>query len=281
VGIDFRIADLERRVGDTADPAAAGDGSVIALLKSIRDAPGGGGAGGDIGESTDPEAAGDGSLIAITKRVRTNVANIGAPTDAEAPADGSAIAVLKRIRTLAANIVGIGAATDPEAAGDGSLIAVLKRIRTLLANVAHIGTATDAEAAGDGSLIAVAKRLRTLLGNLLGNLPTVHVTGTAAALAANAVLADAGQLAAGTYEVSVHAASTATAGVGQYLLIEHRNAANGATLHQHVIPSPGQGRWHVPKLVVALNERVRVVGGPTAGTASSRQVADVYVRVAP
>jgi hypothetical protein len=139
-----------------------------------------------------------------------------------------------------------------------------------------IGDLADTESvAGNGSVIAILKRLRTLL---TGGPATAHATGQATALGANVVLADSGAMAADNYEVIVHVGSSATAGVGQYLLVEHRNAANTATLHRHVVPAPGEGIWRIPKMALAATERIRVVGGPTAGTAASLQTADIYLR---
>jgi len=111
-----------------------------------------------------------------------------------------------------------------------------------------------------------------------GNLPTAHATGRAVAPAAATVLADTGALAAGDYEVVAHVGSDDTAAAGKDVEVEHRDAANTATLHRHLVPVPGAGSWYVPRIALALNERIRVVTG-AAGAAGSIYTADIYVRV--
>lgn len=79
---------------------------------------------------------------------------------------------------------------------------------------------------------------------------------SAAAAAIDTVVADTGALPAGTYRIDVNAGilGVQTAGVG--FVVEHRNAANAATLE--VLGGGVQGQVAVDRLVVATNERVRV-----------------------
>lgn len=79
---------------------------------------------------------------------------------------------------------------------------------------------------------------------------------TAAAAVANTVVADTGALPAGTYEVEVEGGilGALTAGVG--LVIEHRNAANGANIA--VLGGGVQFERRIKRVTVALNERIRI-----------------------
>jgi hypothetical protein len=95
--------------------------------------------------------------------------------------------------------------------------------------------------------------------------------------AANAVIADSGQLPAGVYRVVVHFGSTGVAGVGKGMSYEHRNAGNTANVATFTIPTPSYFRAELCYVTVALNERVRVVNATTAGAASERYSAHIEV----
>lgn len=97
--------------------------------------------------------------------------------------------------------------------------------------------------------------------------------------AANSVQADTGALSAGNYEFVVNLMASDTVAVGKGLIVEHRNAANTATLKVlgGVAPS-GAVSLHIPKIVIAANERVRVVVGSVTGAASSRYVSSIGSR---
>jgi hypothetical protein len=100
---------------------------------------------------------------------------------------------------------------------------------------------------------------------------------SAAAAVGGTVVADTGALGAGTYLVEVIAAilGVATAGVG--LVIEHRNAANGANIS--VLGGIGGGGdgldTEISEVTIAANERIRVVVGATALPASTTAVASI------
>lgn len=106
-----------------------------------------------------------------------------------------------------------------------------------------------------------------------------YASGSAAAPAGSAVIADSGALAAGTYDVLVEMACQDTTAVGHGMIVEHRNAANAATLKSlGGCSAPDSHTVLVARVVIALNERIRVIAGPAAGTASSQYVALVAVR---
>lgn len=79
---------------------------------------------------------------------------------------------------------------------------------------------------------------------------------TAAAAAANTVVADTGALPAGTYEVELQGGvlGVLTAGVG--LVVEHRNAANGANVA--VLGGGSQFERRIKRVTIAASERIRI-----------------------
>lgn len=97
--------------------------------------------------------------------------------------------------------------------------------------------------------------------------------------AANAVQADTGALPAGTYDFIIVLMVSDTVAVGKGLIVEHRNAANGATLAVLGGVSAPESITYTTRLTLALNERVRVVVGTVAGAASSRYVSSIHRRL--
>jgi hypothetical protein len=190
-----------------------------------------------LGATTDAEAAaGNGTVVALLKRLRTlldsQITKLGGGLPAALDADGGLKAHIQNfpasqaITTVDGGSVALGATTDAEAAGNGSLIAIAKRVRTRIDAIitaltdgsqksritdgvsdvgisdvggakalkvdvvqtvgggggggavtiadgaaVTIGTTTDAEAAaGNGTVIALLKRIRTLLNGGLAAL---------------------------------------------------------------------------------------------------------------
>lgn len=97
--------------------------------------------------------------------------------------------------------------------------------------------------------------------------------------AANAVQADTGALPAGTYDFIIVLMVSDTVAVGKGLIVEHRNAANGATLAVLGGVSAPESITYTTRLTLALNERVRVIVGTVAGAASSRYVSSIHRRL--
>lgn len=97
--------------------------------------------------------------------------------------------------------------------------------------------------------------------------------------AANAVLADSGQLAAGLYDIDMFAAVADTLAVGKGIVIEHRNAANGATLQSYMGCPAGNGaQLNLRGVVVQTNERIRAIVMAGAPAALSQYVASISIR---
>ena len=115
---------------------------------------------------------------------------------------------------------------------------------------------------------------------LYGNPLTLNA-GIVTAPAANAVIADTGALAAGDYDFLLAGGVSDTVAVGKGLVVEHRNAANGATLFTlgSCGAEDGLEFWLI-RYAIVLNERVRVIAGTVAGAASSRYQARIARRVA-
>ncbi|MGH3428498.1 MAG: hypothetical protein ACRDQZ_13175 [Mycobacteriales bacterium] len=113
----------------------------------------------------------------------------------------------------------------------------------------------------------------------VGGMPIRNPTaasGNAVAPGASAIIADSGQLAAGTYLVEINLAASAVAAAGKQLQVEHRNAANAATVNVLGGTTGGQvASFIVERIVIALNERIRVVVGPVAFAATEGAVASI------
>lgn len=107
------------------------------------------------------------------------------------------------------------------------------------------------------------------------------VSAINAAPAASAVQADTGALAAGDYDLDISLAVSDTEAVGKGLVIEHRNAANSATLFVLGGASVGGGvQIKLRRVTVALDERIRVIAGTAAGAAGSMYISAIGSRLA-
>lgn len=106
--------------------------------------------------------------------------------------------------------------------------------------------------------------------------PTV-AAGQATASAIGAVIADSGAMPAGTYRVELRLSASAVRAAGKQLQVEHRNAANAATVALlHATPGePVDSEFH--RVVLALNERIRVVVGAVAMGAG--EIANAQIRM--
>ena len=107
-------------------------------------------------------------------------------------------------------------------------------------------------------------------------------TGRVAVLGIGALLADTGALPAGLYDFMIHCAVADAIIAGAGAFIEHRNAANAATLKDLGGATAGGGAsiFRIENYRIALNERIRIVGGSAAGGAGSLFVGAIgYARV--
>ena len=100
-----------------------------------------------------------------------------------------------------------------------------------------------------------------------------------AAPAANSVQADTGALVAGEYDFDISLSASDTA-VGKGLVIEHRNAANSATLQVlGGVPAGGAVQFKFRRITIATNERIRIIAGTAAGAANSMYVSAIGRRL--
>jgi hypothetical protein len=115
----------------------------------------------------------------------------------------------------------------------------------------------------------------------MGGNTVTYVSLKSAAPTASAVQADTGALAAGTYDFDIHMAVSDTVAVGKGLVIEHRNAVNNANINVlgGATPNGGAETVNIRRLVLATNERVRVIAGTAAGAASSMYVSAIGRRL--
>lgn len=112
--------------------------------------------------------------------------------------------------------------------------------------------------------------------------PTIGA-GIITAATASLLIADSGPLAAGTYYVEVSISISGIAAAGKHLQVEHRNAANSATNAVRGGATYGSGPVQLiyERIVVALNERIRVMQSAVAGAASEVAIAHIAVYLLP
>ncbi len=115
-------------------------------------------------------------------------------------------------------------------------------------------------------------------GSLLPDFASTEITfGSAVSPAINAVIADTGQLPAGTYDLFASVSVAGNSGIGGVIALQHRDAANAATLATILaIQMTGtnlQSAIDLPPIgyQIGLNERIRCFqvgpGNVTGGVA--------------
>jgi hypothetical protein len=100
---------------------------------------------------------------------------------------------------------------------------------------------------------------------------TQVASGKSTAPGIGAVIADTGALPKGYYDFDFELSAEDTVAVGKGLHVEHRNAANGATLKElGAIPAADSKHFGLRRYHIANdNERIRIVASAVAGAASS------------
>ena len=113
------------------------------------------------------------------------------------------------------------------------------------------------------------------------NNPTLGA-GIVTAPTAAQVIADTGPLPAGVYYVEVAISISGVAAAGKHAQTEHRNAANSATIAvKGGVPYPGVFQKAYERIVLALNERIRVVQSSVAGAAAEVVIAHIEAYLLP
>ena len=111
---------------------------------------------------------------------------------------------------------------------------------------------------------------------------SAHVGATVAAVGIGAVIADSGALAAGDYKIHGHLGADGVAAAGKAIVLEHRDAANAATLKQlGRCPFGSTLEVYVARITLAANERIRAIGGSVAGGAGENATAHFEVIAIP
>lgn len=138
------------------------------------------------------------------------------------------------------------------------------------------GTTTVVPNPANPQLIVIADDVSARIGGFPLADPTV-ASGQATASAIGAVIADTGPMPAGKYLLELRASASCVRTAGKQLQVEHRNAANAATLNL-LHSTPGEPT-HVEtfRIVLAANERVRIVVGAVAMGAG--EIANGLVRL--
>lgn len=118
------------------------------------------------------------------------------------------------------------------------------------------------------------------MGTVTGRQPadSVAVSAQVAAIVAAAVLVTTGQIPqAGKYDLEVSLGYSGVAAAGKHILVEHRNAADNATLQIYALcPGGATLTLFLSRVDVALNERFRVIAGAVAGGAG--EVSQALIR---
>jgi hypothetical protein len=97
-----------------------------------------------------------------------------------------------------------------------------------------------------------------------------HVGATVVAAGVDALIADTGALPAGDYEIYAHAASDGVLAAGKSIKLVHRNAADNANIKELGGCAPGGTiRIYVPRITLAVNERIEWRGGSVAHEAGA------------
>ena len=106
--------------------------------------------------------------------------------------------------------------------------------------------------------------------------PTTRIGARVAAPAAAAVIADTGALAAGDYSFQITLSYADTLAAGKGLVVEHRDAANTATVRPlGGVPAGDSREFVIPRYTLAANESIRVVNDGVAGAAGSAAIAAI------
>lgn len=132
--------------------------------------------------------------------------------------------------------------------------------------------------AGDVGAIVRDPRTADIFNKIRGNTVTT-ADGLVTAPAANALIAEVTSLAAGDHEVFVHMGTDDTTLTGRFLLVVWTNSANAVKDNLSLIPAPGFGTFYVPRLTVALNDKIRILAGNVAALAATRYQGHISVRL--
>lgn len=110
------------------------------------------------------------------------------------------------------------------------------------------------------------------------NAPAASVGALTTASTAGTVIADSGALPAGDYTVDVELDAAGVVAAGKGLVVEHRNAANSATVKPLGGCAAGASRTlTIRRISLAANERIRVIANAVAFGAGETAIAAIQV----
>jgi len=110
--------------------------------------------------------------------------------------------------------------------------------------------------------------------------PVVASAQAVGITAAAAVIADSGAMPAGVYRAEIILGFSGTLVAGKHVQVEHRNAANAATLQFYgLCPGGSSLPIEMERIVLAANERIRAVVGAVATLAG--EVISATIRLYP
>lgn len=187
-----------------------------------------------------------------------------------------------RARGDIANGLDVDVTRLPAVALDAATLAALETIS--VANFPAVQPVSDngGSLTVDGPLTDAELRAAAVPVDLKEGAVMTWASVKSAAPGANAVQATTGALAAGDYDFDIYLAVADTVAVGKGLVLEHRNAADAATLFNLGGATPNGGAMYIQlrRYTIALNERLRVIAGTAAGAANSMYVSAIGRRSA-
>lgn len=140
-----------------------------------------------------------------------------------------------------------------------------------------LGSSTIIPNPANPPLAIVADDVSVQAGGAPRNNPTV-AAGEATAPTAAQVIADSGPMAAGVYLVETRLGFDGVPGAGKALKVEHRDSTNASTLFVLArIPGQTNAEYRTERIVLAANERIRVIVGAVA--AAANEVAQAQIRL--
>lgn len=108
-----------------------------------------------------------------------------------------------------------------------------------------------------------------------------YASAATTASGAAAVIADTGALAAGDYDFDVTLGAAGVVVAGKCIILEHRDAANAATLKNLALVGADEAlALTIRRMAIATNERIRAIVGAVAFAAAERSQASIGRRIA-
>jgi hypothetical protein len=171
-------------------------------------------------------------------------------------------------------------ATLPVSDGGGSLTVDAPVGTPVFVRLSNGSVALIGQQVQDGSLPVVIASDQSVVKAREDRVAMSWVSAVTTASAIGAVIADTGALAAADYDFDIKIAGGGAVLAGKVLIVEHRNAANAATLQSlAMVGGDATAEVLLRRYTLALNERIRVIVGAVAFAAAERSLAAIGRRV--